>query len=206
MSDPAVPIRAAIYARISREDEARILANQLENLRSYCRGHAFALEESDVFIEVASGSAEHQVRLNNLLSEASKQTRSFDLVVFSSLSRMTRGGIEAGLYVLHRLEIAGVGWHFIDQPILNYDSTTPALAKEIIFAVLAAIDKDYRERIRRATRNAYTSKKNLTPPGERVRWGRPPGSKDKRPRKSREKRGPSGPTSARSTPKIAPII
>lgn len=121
-------------------------------------------------------------------------------------SRMTRGGIEAGLYVPHRLEVAGVGWHFIEQPILNFDSMTPALAKEIIFAVRAAIDMDYRDRIRRATKNAYTNCKNLLAPGEKVRWGRRAGSKEKRKRKAREKRGPAGPTSTGRGSTIAPIV
>jgi DNA invertase Pin-like site-specific DNA recombinase len=191
-------VRAAAYARVSADDEGSILSNQLEALRDYCAAKGFELVE--VFQEVASGTTDKQARLNDLLSQASKRTRSFDIVVFTSLSRMTRGGVEAALYTLHRLERSGVGWHFTEQPVLNCDSATPKLAKDIVLAVLAAIDEDYRARISRATRSAYQKRKNLAEAaGQRVRWGRPPGSKNG------GKSGPSVPSGTTAPPTIVPI-
>jgi DNA invertase Pin-like site-specific DNA recombinase len=191
-------VRAAAYARISDDSEETILENQLEGVRSYCRDKGFELREDNIYSEVATGTAEKQARLNDMLSAASKRNRAFDLVVFPSLSRMTRGGVEAALYVLRRLEQSGVGWHILEQPTLNFDSTTPKLVKDILLSVLAAIDEDYRARIRRATRAAYQKRKNLLAPGEKIRWGRPPGSKNR-------KRGPPGSTSDRGGINIAPI-
>ena len=206
MSDPKVT-RAAVYARISSEDEVQILSNQLDNLRRYCEERGFSLSETDVYSEVASGTAEKQARLNDLLSAATKRTRPFDLVVFTSLSRMTRGGVEAALYVLRRLEVSGVGWHIIEQPSLNFDSTTPSLAKDIVLAVLTAIDKDYRSRIARATKAAYTRRLNLAKAaGEKVRWGRPPGAKDRKNRKRREERGPPGSSRAGDGRTMVPLV
>lgn len=165
-------LRAGIYARTSREDEATILQNQLETLQAYCEAHG--LQVTRVFTEVAPGTAERPV-LNELLHDAGLQRgRPFDLVVFLSLSRLTRGGVEAALHVLRILEMNGVGWHFVEQPMLNYDSSTPPLARDIILSVLAAVDKDYRRRISEATKTAYRKRRMLADArGEKVRWGRP---------------------------------
>jgi hypothetical protein len=35
-----------------------------------------------------------------------------------------------------------VGWYFTDQPVVNFDASTPKMVKDIILAVLAAVDED----------------------------------------------------------------
>ena len=169
----AASLRAAVYCRISREDEADILQNQLEALQAHCA--AQGLEVTRVYQEVAPGVSERPV-LSALLHDAAlRRGRPFDLVVFQSLSRMTRGGVEAALHILRVLEMNEIGWHIVEQPMLNYDSTTPALAKDIILSVLAAVDKDYRRRISEATKAAYAKRKALADANRmRVRWGRRP--------------------------------
>jgi DNA invertase Pin-like site-specific DNA recombinase len=171
-----VPTRAAIYARVSRdsEDERRILANQVDNLRAYCSRVGLSLTTGNEFVEIVSGGKDDRPELNRLIAAATLQRgRPFDVVVFTSLSRMTRGGIGSALYILDRLAASKVSWHFVDQPLLNFDSTTPKLAKDIILSVLAAVDADYRDRISRATRAAYQSRVNLAVgSGTTVRWGR----------------------------------
>ena len=187
------PTRVAFYARISRPDESEryvgpdgkrgqpILENQVERLREYCRERGFTLPTENEYVETASGAGDRPVFDQLLHSATLQRGRPFDLVVFSSLSRMTRGGIEAALHVLRVLESNGVAWHFIDQPTLNYDANTAPLAKDIILSVLAAVDKDYRRRISTATRGAYAKRKALAEArGEKVRWGRPPGSKTRK--------------------------
>jgi DNA invertase Pin-like site-specific DNA recombinase len=165
-------VRAAVYARVSRPDEADILTNQIRGARNYCERHGFELTEDHVFQEVASGGKSNRPALNGVLEVAERGK--VDLVVFTSLSRVTRGGIEAAMYVLGRLERAKVGWHFVEQPILNFDSTTPQLAKDIMLAVMAAVDKDYRARISVHTKAAFQRRKNLAVArGEPLKWGRP---------------------------------
>ncbi len=95
------------------------------------------------------------------------------IVIFTSLSRMTRGGVASALYVLNRLERAGVGWHFTDQAVLNFDASTPKLVKDIILAVLAAVDEDYRRNISMKTKAAYIKRKALADAqGTPLKWGR----------------------------------
>lgn len=172
----ASPPRCAVYARVSRPDEASekspILQNQLDALRRYVRDREYV--SGGEYVEIASAGSEDRVEFNRLLHGAALQRgRPFDLIAFTSLSRMTRGGVAAALDVLRRLEGYGCGWAFVDQPSLNNDSTTPKMARDILLSVLAAVDEDYRARISRATKAAFARKAALARAvGEKPIWGR----------------------------------
>ncbi|HEV2317742.1 MAG TPA: recombinase family protein [Thermoplasmata archaeon] len=187
--------RAAIYARVSRPDERDILENQKRALRDYCRSLEFELSEENEYFDVASGGTVDRPGFGLLLQRAAHpRRRTFDLVVFTSLSRMTRGGISAALDTLRVLEREGVSWHFVDQPTLNFDATTPKLARDIILAVLAAVDEDYRRNISQKTRAAAARKRALAAAnGTDFKWGRP------------RKRVPPSTTSPGAALEIAPI-
>jgi len=160
---------ARIYLRVSRYDEADILANQRAAALDYARH----LEAKSILVysEVASGATEDRGGFNRLM----KDIRRGDLIIFTSLSRMTRGGIGAALDTLRRIEARGAGWHFTETPILNFDSSSPKLVKDIILAILAAIDEDYRRRISIATKGALAKRKAL---GMKI-GGRKKGSKNR---------------------------
>jgi len=173
VSSITTPLPVAIYSRVSRPDEVQILRNQVRALREFCAARRFLIARE--FTEVASGGTDSRSALNDLLSQASlRRGRPFEGVVFTSLSRVTRGGVGSALEILRRLEQAGCSWWFTEQPILDFDSSTPKLAKDILLAVIAAVDEDYRARISRATRAAYQRRKNLAAiTGCELRWGRP---------------------------------
>lgn len=158
------------YIRISRPSEKEILENQRIAVLDYAKDHA--LQEPEVFDEVWSGADENRPGLGLLL----RGLRPGDIVIFTSLSRMTRGGVGAALDILRQLERIGAGWRFVEQPILDWDSKTPKLVKDIIFAVFTAIDEDYRRRISEATKAALARKKAGGWHGK----GRMPGSKNRR--------------------------
>ena len=161
---------ARVYVRVSRPDETTILKNQRTGAISHVHRSNYKLIR--IYSDVASGAKEDRDGFNELL----RDVRRGEIVVFTSLSRMTRGGIAAALDTLRRLEAMGVGWNFVEQPILNFDSTTPKLVKDILLAVMAAVDEDYRRRISEATRSSYRRKKRAADSvGSKVRWGRKPG-------------------------------
>lgn len=176
-----------IYLRVSRKcdcdkepDEPhgeRCEIPILENQRTAALGHALLMGVNDpvIYEDVASGAKEDRQGLGALM----RDIRKGDLVIFTSLSRMTRGGTGAALDILRQLEARGAGWHFVEVPILNFDSHTPKLVKDIILAVFAAIDEDYRRRISEATKASFARRRALDP-----EW-RGPG----RPRKTQEARG-----------------
>ncbi len=184
MSETAPPSRAFGYARISRPDEQGILRNQVTSIERYAETRGIRLA-APVYQETAPGTDRRLLRpqrerkgqavspLVLMLSAVESTPRPVDLVIFTGLSRMTRGGVESALYILNRLKRAGVGFHFVDVPVLNYDATTPPLAQEIILAVLAAVDKDFRRNISVKTKAAYEVRKQLADVnGSAVRWGR----------------------------------
>lgn len=163
-----------IYNRVSQEDELDILENQ----RRETRAEAARIGVSDpvVYEEIESGGNDGRSEFNRLM----KEMRAGDLVIFTRPSRMTRGGIGPAFDILRRLEAAGVGWHFTEYSALNFDANTPKLVRDVVLAVMAAVDEDYRHQIKRATRAAYARKKaSAEASGVRVRWGRPKGSKSR---------------------------
>ncbi len=155
------------YIRISQDDERDILENQ----RRETYHDAIALGQGDpvVYEETESGGSENRSRWNDLL----RDLRRGDVVVFTRPSRMTRGGALAGLSMLARFRAMGVGWHFTEYAILNFDASTPELVRDVVMAVIGAIDKDYREQISKATKAAYARRKALAEAtGTPMRWGK----------------------------------
>jgi len=159
---------ARVYLRVSRPSEADILTNQRVEAAAYAADRNIRVVRW--YEEVASGGDENRSELSRLMHDV----RWGEFVIFTSLSRMTRGGVGAALDILRKLERLGAGWHFVQQPILNFDSHTPKLVSDILLAVFAAIDEDYRRRISDATKAAYARRKALAESrGDRLTWGRP---------------------------------
>jgi DNA invertase Pin-like site-specific DNA recombinase len=189
----AQPVRAIGYARVSRQDEQDILANQVERIRDYAsRFPEISLEK--VYEEVASGGKDNRSVLNEVMSRVTTRGGP-KIVLFTSLSRMTRGGVGSALLILNRLKESGCGWMFADQTFLNFDGNTPPLARDILLGVLAAVDEDYRRNISTKTKAAYAKRKALAAAqGYTLAWGkRGPGKK---------KRVPPQPTSPTEIPAV----
>lgn len=157
-----------IYLRVSQEDEAAIFENQKDELLRAAEdlqpGHAPVIYEDFG----RSGGDEDRPGLGKMLHEARRN----DVILFTSLSRMTRGGVGAAWDILRQLDRMGVYYHFTQQSVLNSDSNTPKVARDIVQAVFASIDEDYRRRISEATRAAYARRKALAEAnGDRFTWG-----------------------------------
>jgi DNA invertase Pin-like site-specific DNA recombinase len=170
--------RAAIYARVSRPDESSaeggepILENQLRDLRELAARRSY--EVTKEYVEIASGNDSTRAGLSALLHDAALARRPFDVVLFRSLSRVTRKGTLGALEILRVLEGAGVSWRFLETPILDSAEDTSPLARNVLLAVIAELDRDYRERISRSTKASYQRRKQLSvATGQPLKWGRP---------------------------------
>lgn len=157
-------MKAAVYVRISRPDEAEILKNQIERCETYVKKRGWELIET--YQDIASGGKADRPGYVRMLQDAGQR---WEVVVFSSLSRMTRQGIRGALYSMDRLKTAGAGWHFTDQPMLNWDDNTNPMVKDVMLALLAALDEDFRRSISARTREALNRRKNAG-----IRLGRHP--------------------------------
>ncbi len=157
------------YLRISQEDEKDILENQ----RRETWNAAWELGQSlpTVYEEEkpVSGGTMDRSAWNRLMHDL----RSGDVVIFTRPSRMTRGGALSGLSILARLRGMGVGWRFTEYGVLNFDSDTPEFVKDIIMAIISALDGEYREDISRRTKASYARRKALAEAnGDVLSWGR----------------------------------
>jgi len=164
------PTRCALYARISRPDEPEILDHQVRDLRELAVQHGHVVTRE--YVEIASGADDGRAQLWALLQDAVLLRRPWDKLLFRSLSRLPRTGTYGALDLLRQLPASGVGWRILESPALDSAEDTPPLVRNVLLALLAELDRDYRERISRATRAAYQRKKNLAD-GGKVVWGRP---------------------------------
>lgn len=141
--------RAATWNRVSHRSELDILANQVTANREHVARQGWTLQPEHEYREVLTSKG-ITPGLRRVLEAA--KAKQFDVVVFTSLSRMTRGGVEYALDILNQLAAAGCGWHFIENAALNFDSSTPEFVRKILLAIIAELDKEYRMRISRNTK------------------------------------------------------
>jgi putative DNA-invertase from lambdoid prophage Rac len=166
---PQTPQRAAIWARVSTEDQTT--ANQLEQLREMAARRGWTV----VTEHVVTGSAwtgKHRATLDDALRGA--RLGEFDVLLVWSLDRISREGVEATLGILRKFRQHGVPVISRQEPWT--DTADPHLAELLssIFAWMARAESDRRsERIR-----AGLARKKAA--GEHV--GRAKGAKDLKPR------------------------
>jgi DNA invertase Pin-like site-specific DNA recombinase len=176
---PARVLRAALYARVSTDDDRQDPRNQLRPLEDFAGGKGWRVE----FIEgdrASAGDLRNRSGWRRLLEAA--RLGQFDLLVVWSLDRAFRSSLEA-LRTLELLHHEGVGFISMTQPI---DTTSPA--GRLLFAVLAAVAEIEREMIRERTRAGMARARK-----EGKQIGRPPGRRDSYRRlRSVQRREPAG--------------
>lgn len=159
-----IPMRAAIYARVSTIGHGQDPEMQLRELREYCqrRGWDMAGEFIDVGI---SGAKEKRVALDRLIAGAHR--RRFDAVVVWKFDRFARS-VSHLLRALETFQSLGVEFVSLSEQM---DTSTPT--GKMVFTVLGAVAELERsliaERVRAGLRNARAKGKRL---------GRPPKSLD----------------------------
>jgi DNA invertase Pin-like site-specific DNA recombinase len=166
-----MPLRAALYARVSTADERQDPESQLLALRQFAAAKGWEV----VHEYVDRASAQDLRRRTNwrvLLGQA--RQGNYDLIVVWSLSRAFRSTLDA-LKTLEILNHEGIGFVSQREPI---DTSSPT--GRLLFTLLAAFAEIEREQIRERTlagiARARAQGKHL---------GRPAGSLDRYPRRRR---------------------
>ena len=157
--------KAAIYARVSTKDQS--LEHQIEACAKYCEANGL---EYDIFQEKISGAKDTRPELDRLLQAIRRGE--YERVVVWKLDRLGRS-VPHLVQIVQEFRNKGVGLTVVT---MGMDTTTPE--GRFLFMILAAVGELEREftRERTAKRLEYLKKKG-------VRLGRPPGSKDKKPRR-----------------------
>lgn len=181
------PLRAAIYARVSTDEQT--YDNQIPYLREWAGQLRFntageiarPLEIVKVYAEDASAwDAGRQVELGNLIKDAKRGL--YDVVLIWALDRLTRAGILAQFEYMATFSRFGVLIYSYQEPW----TLTPTRAEyDLLCAIAAYIAHSYSNRLSVNTK-AGIRRKQEKEPGWKP--GRPKGSKDTKPRKRRVQR------------------
>ena len=99
-------MRAAFYTRVSTKDKGQETANQVCQLREFCRSQGWLIVQ--VYEDHESGGKADRAQFQAMLVDAAQ--RRFDVVVFWALDRFTREGALETLQYLNTLSSYGVGY------------------------------------------------------------------------------------------------
>jgi len=134
-----VPIRTAIYARVSTTDKGQDTDNQLVQLRDYCTRRGFQVVGE--YMDQASGKTSDREAFKRLFEDASR--RVFDVVLVWALDRFTREGVLETFEHVRRLTKYGIAFESYTEQ--HFRTTGPA--GELMLAIAAWIAKQERIRI-----------------------------------------------------------
>jgi DNA invertase Pin-like site-specific DNA recombinase len=132
-------MQVALYARVSTRDKGQDTENQLEQLRAFAASQNWTVVHE--YVDKATGKHSDREQFQRLFEGASQ--RKFDLVLFWSLDRFSRGGVLETLHHLQRLAQYGVGYRSFTEQYLD----SCGIFKDAVLSILATIAKQERIRL-----------------------------------------------------------
>jgi len=163
-------MQAALYARVSKNDESQDPQNQLAPLRDFAK--ALGCDVVGEYIDLASGGSSDRAQFRMMLSDADKHK--FDLVLVWALDRFSREGIRNTLGHMERLKRSGVALKALQESWL--DTRDEGLG-QLLLAIFSWVAHQEKKRIAERT---IAGLERARRQGKRL--GRPSGRKDSRPR------------------------
>jgi len=124
-------MKAALYCRVSTSEQDN--DNQVLQLRQFAQSQGWQVVAE--YYDQISGSTSNRPEFRRMFEDASR--RSFDILVFWSLDRLSREGVLETLQHLPRLTSHGVAWRSFTEQYL--DST--GIFREGVIGILAVIAK-----------------------------------------------------------------
>ena len=134
----------ALYARVSTRDKGQDTQNQLRQLRQFAEKQGRIIVHE--YVDHATGKHSDREQFKKKMFGAASR-REFDVLLFWSLDRLSREGVEETLNHLQRLTSYGVDYRSFTEQYL--DST--GLFKEAVIGILAAVAKQERVRLSERT-------------------------------------------------------
>jgi DNA invertase Pin-like site-specific DNA recombinase len=129
-------MKTAIYTRVSKSDGSQDPENQLRELKTFCERQGWEIVE--VYTDFASGKRSDRVSFKKMMADAAKLK--FDVVLFWSLDRFSREGIEATLMYLRQLAAYKVGFRSYQESFI--DSAGPMKDLMVsMFATFASLER-----------------------------------------------------------------
>jgi len=166
-------MKCVIYSRVSSQEQT--LENQIPVLEKWAQSRGFELVETYQEMESAWRNG-HQRELARLLDNARK--RKFDIVLVWALDRLSREGSAAILNLVNSLKVYGIRVISYQEPWTE----APGEIGEILYAIAGWVARMESHRRSERTKAGLARVK-----AQGKRLGRPPGSKDKRKRRRRQR-------------------
>src|SRR5437016_3140658 len=142
MKQNGLPLRCAIYARVSTIDQK--LENQLAQLREFALHCGWEIVH--VFTDEASAKTGDRPGFKSMMEHASR--RRFDVLLFWALDRLTREGLRKTIHYLQRLDDAGVTFRSFTEQYLD----TCGIFRDVVIGLMATLAQQERIRISERTR------------------------------------------------------
>jgi DNA invertase Pin-like site-specific DNA recombinase len=139
--------RAAIYLRVSTDDGRQDEENQRRELRDFLEQEGYELTGEYVDHESGRKGRREREAFDRMFEAA--ENREFDVLVFWSLDRFSREGIQKTISYLQQLDALGVGFRSYTEPYLN---TENELVSHILLAVMSYFAEYEAKKISRRTK------------------------------------------------------
>jgi DNA invertase Pin-like site-specific DNA recombinase len=141
-------VRAGLYARVSTTGKGQATDNQLIQLREFSRSRQLLVTRE--YEDQESGGKAERTEFLVMLQEAA--ARNFDVLLFWSLDRLTRGRDASHSKYLELIESYGVHWRSLTEPWI--ESAGPF--RDVTISLLASLAKQKRVRISERVRAGLT--------------------------------------------------
>ncbi|HXY52195.1 MAG TPA: recombinase family protein [Terriglobales bacterium] len=132
-------MKIALYSRVSTKDKGQDVENQLRQLRDFATKQGWTIVHE--FSDNISGKTSDREQFKKMFIAASR--REFDLLLFWSLSRLSREGALETLQHLQRLTSYAVAYRSLTEPYL--DSLGPF--RDGVISILACLARQERVRL-----------------------------------------------------------
>jgi len=136
-------MKAAIYARVSKNDGSQTTENQLLELRRFAGSQNWGIYKE--FVDHESGAKGDREQFQAMLKDASR--RKFDVVLVWASDRLTREGAYETMHYLKVLDSYGVRFRSYTESFL--DTTGPV--RDLLIAIAGWLAQQEREKIRLRT-------------------------------------------------------
>jgi DNA invertase Pin-like site-specific DNA recombinase len=114
------PLRVALYARCSTDEDRQEALNQLLKLRESCEGYGWQVVREYVDYESGRKGRDKRRDFDTMLEAAGR--RDFDLVYFWRLNRFSREGIKKTIHYLDLLANYGVKFKSYTEQYLDSEN------------------------------------------------------------------------------------
>lgn len=147
MSNQSKSVIVAIYLRVSTTGKGQDPENQLLQLKEFCGRQGWQVYKIYTDYESGTKGRRERTEFGQLFKDAAQ--RRFDVVLFWSLDRLTREGIQKTIYYLQQLDAYGIRFKSYTETMLDTDNE---LVAHILIAVLSYLAKQEAVKISERTK------------------------------------------------------